>query len=239
MRPKVYLGIPSYDGRIHEGILNAVLGSSKEALDKIHIESSSWITKNFNTLYAGALNERKNGVTHFCMMHEDISVQRPVQGPWLDALLSIMDRVKADVLSVISPIKSPDGLSSTALDESPNPKLDSHWRVRRLTMSEIHNDYPMTFTHDKLLVNTGLMLVNIQNDWADKLWFEFEDKIIHHPEDNKFVSVGVPEDWNFSRKAKALGAKIYATREIALIHHGTAKYTNATPWGRLKTDSVL
>ena len=41
-----------------------------------------------------------------------------------------------------------------------------------------------------------------------------------------------PEDWNFSREAQALGAKVYATRKIALIHIGSHEYRakNVADW---------
>lgn len=236
---KVYLGIPTYDGRVGETIVNRTLdGQQSEQLFTIHISTGSLLTRNFNLLYSSALNARKKGVTHFLLMHEDVAVQKSMAGNWIDVFLAIAEREKADILSAVIPIKTHQGLTSTALDEAVDPKLDRYWRPRRLTMHEICADYPLTFTHPNLLVNTGLMLVDLRNDWAEKLWFENEDRIVPDPlNEGMLTAVTVPEDWNFSRRARAFGAKLCATRELAVLHIGQQKYPNTNAWGTLKCDA--
>lgn len=246
--PQIFLGIPSYDGRVRSEIVNAVLGAVKThgLLKTIQIQSGSWLTRNFNTLYAAALNARKDGITHFCMLHDDLIPQR---FGWLETMLGIMNSVGAGVLSVVSPLKSPQGLTSTALDVPNGTRM-----LKRLTMHEVFHDFPPTFTHEKILLNTGCMLIDISQDWADKLWFRFEDGIrvivngspvkrdIHpggvtwiNPPD-RFEAVGVSEDWDFSRRARELGASLWATREIPVIHYGNGAWSNANAWGSLETD---
>lgn len=228
---KVWLGIPSYDGRLHEGILNAVYAASAGFnLANIQIQYGSWITRNFNACLAAALNHRAKGITHFCLLHEDIHIH---DRQWLEKMLGLMQKTGADVLSAVVPIKNEQGLTSTALDE-PVGDFDPHWRVRRLTLDEVHKNFEPTFTHEKLLLNTGLMLIDLSKPWIEELHFEFEDKIIKIGD--QFVEVGVPEDWKFSRDAREMGASLWATREIIVEHLGGGRWPNATPWGTLKTD---
>jgi hypothetical protein len=214
MLTSVYLATPTYDGRIHNEILGAYLGgSNKGIIAKYQIQSGSWITRNFNSCYAAALNERKNGVTHFCLLHDDVV---PSTSLWLDSMVTTMERVRASVLSVVVPLKWDRGDTSTAIDTDTGPK--------RMTLAEVYKQEP-TFTDPRILLNTGCMLVDIRQDFADKLWFEFEDKIVKG-EDGNFYAIGVPEDWHYSRQAKALGASLWATREIPVKHIGGGQWSN-------------
>ena len=115
---------------------------------------------------------------------------------------------------------------------------DPHWRVKRLTLQEIYQQYPPTFTHEKLLVNTGLILIDFRKPWVEKVWFEFEDRIIADPKSpGNFLAVGMSEDWVFSRRARSLGATLYATREVTVTHAGRKDYSNAAAWGTLAEDA--
>lgn len=100
-------------------------------------------------------------------------------------------------------------------------------------MTEIYQR-DATFTDPKLLLNTGLMLIDIRKPWIEKCWFEFVDRI--EKIDGKFVDVGMSEDWHFSRKAREMGASLWATREISVRHIGGGEFPNDQPWGVLKTD---
>lgn len=230
----VYIGIPTYDGRVHKNLTTALQRASANRYSKTtSILTCSILTKAFNLLYAHALNERKNGTTHFCLLHDDV-VPEPL---WLDKMMEIMAGKDADVLAVVIPIKDDKGLTSTALDLSVGTS-DPQWRVKRLTLNEIYStSYEPTFTHEKILLNTGLMLVDLRKSWAEKAWFAFEDKIIPDPKKpGDFMAVGISEDWFFSRRARELGAKLYATREVSVIHTGSRDYSNSFVWGSLKED---
>jgi GT2 family glycosyltransferase len=237
MKPlaSVYIGIPTYDGRVHKNLATALQKATANRVSKTtSIITCSILTRAFNLLYAHALNERRNGTSHFCLLHDDI-VPEPL---WLDKMMSLMEREHADVLSVVIPLKDDKGLTSTALDMAVGDE-DPHWRVKRLTLNEIYHDYAATFTHEKLLVNTGLMLVDLRKPWVENVWFAFEDRIIPDPKTpGYFKAVGVSEDWFFSRRARELGAKLYATREISVVHTGAAEYSNASPWGSLREDAA-
>lgn len=217
MNEHVLLSIPTYDSTIRAKLLHQIRIASRAYPVSIQTGSHSVLTKNFNFLWANALNERKT-MTHFLMLHADITPDEC----FIDKMMEIMGNSKSDILSVVSPIKSSEGLTSTAID------LDGKWGVKRLTLKEIFDREP-TFTDENLLVNTGLMLVDMRKPWVEKIHFRFEDDIIQH--EGKYKAVGMSEDWLFSRDARALGAKIYATREVPLLHHGSAAYPNNSVWG--------
>lgn len=230
---QVYLGIPSYGGQINEGILAGVLHCSNTGfIGGIEVASHSFLTQNFNHLYVKALNLRDQGITHFCMLHDDIVPEKF----WLDKMMALMKHHSADMLSAIVPLKNHEGMTSTALD-IPLAGGDPKWRFKRLTMTEVYRDFEPTFTHEKLLLNTGLMLIDLRKPWVEKVCFRFHNEIVPFPEQpGKLLARAMSEDWLFSRDALALGAKLFATREVKLVHIGKAAYTNAGPWGSVKED---
>lgn len=226
---KVFLGLPTRDGRIEKGQVNSLIGAFQSSLvHSVQIQHGSWITKNFNCCLANALNSRPSA-THFCLLHDDVVPQHP---DWLKKLLDISLKFKADVLSVVVPLKAQLGLTSTALDEQVKD-YDQRYRVRRLTMKEVFKREP-TFTDPNLLLNTGLMLIDIRKPWIENCWFEFVDRI--EKMGDKFIDVGMSEDWNFSRKAREMGASLWATREISVRHIGGGEFPNDQPWGIMETD---
>lgn len=138
---------------------------------------------------------------------------------------------------MVSPLKFDKGLTSTALDNGDGRP------VRRLTLNELYKDYEPTFTDPKLLINTGLMLVDLRSpifkdpNNVEKLAFTMVDKIKTN-KDGSFAVDGTPEDWNFSRKMRELGASIWATREIPIVHKGGGVWGNMLAWGSLDRDQV-
>jgi hypothetical protein len=226
---RVYLGIPTRDGCLPS--TGALIAASRSPyLEQIQIQSGSWLTRNFNECYAAALNLRPK-ITHFGLLHDDI---QPLQADWLDRLVRISVERSAGVVSVVVPLKHVSGLTSTALDQGIGG-MDQRYRVRRLTLAEVFKREP-TWSEPDLLLNTGLMLVDIRQPWAEQLWFGMVDGIIRH--EGKFRAVGFPEDWNFSRQVKKLGGTLWATREIQVEHLGGGRFQNSSPWGTLATDVV-
>lgn len=187
----------------------------------------------FNRLWASALNLRGRGVTHLALIHDDVC---PGQG-WLDVLLSEMARLRADVVSAVVPIKSQEGLSSTAVE------TDDLWLPRRLTMTEAH-ELPATFgdadVGGELLLNTGLCVIDLRRPWVDDpepLVFQTLNRIVVN-DAGEYEAQVRSEDWEFSRAARARGARLYATRKVAPLHDGTQQYPSAFPWGTWKTDEI-
>lgn len=227
-RAQVFVGIPSYGNQIHEGILGAFVKASENQVASVCCASYSILTRNFNILLCGALNMRNVGVTHFLLWHADIV---PTTDFFIDKMLDLMNKKQADVLSVIIPIKEKTGFTSTAME------TDDPWTFKRLTMTEVFDKRcNATFTDPKLVVNSGLMLVDLRKPWVENICFDFEERI-YRDENGTFKAGGVSEDWLFSRRAKALGAKLYATREIQAVHMGAHGFTNYAAWGTKAHDS--
>jgi GT2 family glycosyltransferase len=225
----LYLALPSYNGsrtNTH-AILCAAARPAPFAGVRPDDVGSSLMANNFNEMWARALNARAQGFTHFVMLHSDVM---PHSGTWVGEMHAIMERVGASVLSVVLPLKDHQGLTSTALDRA------NVWNPKRLTMKEIYGEnQPSTFTHDRLLVNTGLMMVDFRDPWVEQAYFTIRDEIRQKP-DGQFYAAAESEDWFFSRKARELGAKLFATREIAASHFGGSNFDNTSAWGTMDTD---
>lgn len=223
-KKQIYLGIPTYDGTIQSGIMTAIkfCGDVEYYLE---ISRSSFLTYTFNTLWCSALNLRSKGITHFAMLHADILPDVN----WLQTLSDEMDTLKCDVLSAVSPIKDSSGETSTAFDADGFPEQFGEtdqraFNVRKLPLSECH-ERGRSFTDPKLLVNTGLMLVDITKPWVEKVRFRVVDVI--HKLPHGFQQYSMSEDWCFSRDARMYNAKIYATNAVKLWHVGRKNYSNA------------
>ncbi len=233
---RVLIGCPTYLYQVHarheHSLIRCTHPNSGNSIDLAQVDSSA-CAMTMNGLWIQAIEMAEAGhISHFLMWHSDISTE-----PWfLDKMLVLMEKTGADVLSAIVPIKDTYGFTSTALDE-PVGDFDPYFRVRRLTMHEVHNNYPPTFTGDTLLLNTGLMLVDMRKEWTrdtDNVYFTLEDKIIRYR--GRRMAAMMPEDWGFSRMARKKGAKLWATREVKLEHYGPAGYANDFAWGTCKTD---
>jgi hypothetical protein len=217
------VALPSYDGRRQNArAMSEILSIAN--LDIVCRERmSSLLAHGFNQTWAEALNAQPD---FFMMLHDDII---PLDGDWVQVLFEEFTRTNASILSVVSPIKSDEGTTSTAV-ETTDP-----WNPRRYTMTEIM-EKPETWSEPGLLVNTGLMLVRFSEPWVNQIRFHIDERIIE--KDGRYVAQCAPEDWNFSREAAALGARIFATRKIAIQHVGRAGYGNFEAWGTAKTDPV-
>lgn len=230
MKPHIFLALPCYGDRINASHIKSLNIATKTATVEVRTYGLSILTRNFNSLYVMALNDDR--FTHFAMLHDDTEPDEL----WIDKLLGISSEFNADIVSAISPIKDVRGLTSTAIDE-PVGNNDPRWRVRRLSLHELHDKHPVTFTNEKLLLNTGCMLVRLKDPRTRELWFSFDDAIIDDPKrPGKKIAVGVSEDWVFSRRANALGLKLAATRAIKIKHTGRAEFTNAK-WGAIAEDT--
>src|SRR5437868_1622421 len=179
-----------------------------------------------------ALNNReKDHWTHFGMIHSDVE---PENG-WLDILLDEIEKVQADVLSVVLPIKDKRGITSTALLH--RETLFNH----RITMREL-GALPMTFNaamagepNSALLLSSGLWICRFTEPWVEQPYFEMRDRIVKMP-DGKFLSFNFSEDWNFSLQCYELGLKLFATKKVKARHHGPYDYVNWRAWGGWETD---
>lgn len=231
MNEKVFVGIPNR-GVVVASMVRTILNACEEN-DPLKIEykeiSCSIHTYSFNLLYANALNMRKtHGVTHFCLHHSDI---RP-ENYWLTKLMAEKERVKADVISVVAPIKDKEGVTSCG--------LYNNGKLHRFTMDQIVNELPPTFDAEAsghpdkiLLLNTGLMLFDIREPWAEQVFFSCQDNITKNKE-GEFQASCFPEDWNFSLWAHNKGLKTFNTSAVKLDHVGDHNYSNDEIWEKTK-----
>lgn len=229
MNKMVFMALPHRERRIGVCMINNLI---RCGINDFAVMTSSYgiQTMNLNILYCSALNDPSIDI--FCTLHDDIRMPKN----WALDMLRIMEENKADILSVVSPIKDERGLTTTAIDELPydiHAPIVSEHRVRRLPLNEIYDNYPKTFTDPKLLINTGCMMINLRHERAKDLYFRFDDKIVCS--DGKYVPSSITEEWLLSRDAQKFGMKVFATRELHLIHEGTKDYDNSK-WGTLDTD---
>ena len=215
---KLLIANPTYTPGYASGAEQTVaLAKHPDWQVQFYSSAMSLLTLNFNNAWCEALN---NHVDYFLMIHADI---RPVDPYWLDILFAEMAKHQADVLSVIIPIKHQDGVTSTAIDNDP-------WRPTRCTMTGIWETKPETWTHPKLLFNTGMMLVDFRKPWVERVCFTVNDRILKTAA-GKWIAEVESEDWNFSRQCRALGASCYVTRKVWVDHYGVGAYPNYMKWG--------
>ncbi len=228
---RVFIGLPTYNGEFVAEAVPGLIQASKSA-ERLTFQSRrrSLLCFGFNELWVIALNSRaEQRWTHFAMHHADIEA-----APWwLDTLLDEMDRVGADVLSTVVPMKDHRGLTSTGY-------FDDDMQIHRLTMHELYK-LPETFSADNLpgrplAINTGLWVARFTEDWVEKIHFRIRDGISKRPDGSFFANV-LSEDWDMSAQLADLGLKVFATRKVAVRHYGgNASFTNAEPWGEWQTD---
>lgn len=241
-RKVIHLGMPSTG----EMTMGAASGFHRPTRRKSHhVEllalSGSLAAMNFNRLWVWTLNvNRKAPVDYFAMQHSDIEPQEF----WLDPLIDELEAKNLDVLGVVAPIKDPRGVTSIAMgipgaagwsltDNVWTPD-GTQWRPHaRLTMDEVYR-LPETFTSDDLgaplLINTGLWVCKFREEWASKIFFTVNDRIMLD-RDGDYVVQAEPEDWFVSRLFHALGLKVGCTRKVQLHHRGSIAYGNAVSWG--------
>lgn len=219
----LYLALPTYDGwRVNmQSVLHAAANPAPFRGVRVDDAGTSLLALNFNEMWARALNERSAGITHFAMLHADVV---PHSRMWVGDMRRIMDSTGASVLSVVLPIKDQRGLTTTGLYGETD-----HTLRKRFTLKEVYQQ-PPTFTHERLLVNTGLMMIDFRASWVEQFCFKMNDEIRRKPS-GEYYATAESEDWYFSRRARELGATIVATREIAASHLGSAFYDNTSPWG--------
>jgi hypothetical protein len=225
---KVFLGLPHYGDLAPHALPGLVQASPRGQLATMVLGGGSLLALGFNKLWCQALNERAQwGLTHFAMHHADVAVATP---GWLDVLLEEMERVGADVLSTVIPIKDGRGLTTTGVRDPQGG------RIRRFTMKEVKT-LPTTFCvadtpfpQEWLMVNTGLWVCKITEPWAEQVCFNIIDAVIKD-EDGTFKARALSEDWNFSGWCARQGLKVFATQAVAVAHFGKACYGNDTAWG--------
>lgn len=224
--------MPHY-GQVAAGMLQTVTAAVRDpemvAVAGFAQSCSSVLPHCFNELLCHALAMRDTGqVTHFAMAHADV-VAEP---GWLDKLAAEMYSHDLTAISAVIPIKGPTGRTSTAIGD-----LDDPWKVTRCVFLHDRNTLPTTFTLDQvrrlasevLLINTGLMLLDLGHPCWDDFAFQFHTRINRVQRDDGQV-VYLPEqrteDWEMSHHLRRHGARYGATWAVRLRHEGACRYPN-------------
>lgn len=238
--PRVFLGMPGYGRQTAEA--GRGLWRARQDMSNVMVEyrSGSLLAANFNALWCSALNacHRGDNIQYFAMLHDDI-------GPaefWLDTLIEEIEARGLDVLGVAVPIKDGNGVTSLAIDG-----VDT-WKPRcRISMTELLS-LPETFTSadvgGSLLLNTGCWVCKFDPQWARKVSFTINDRIVWNKGLDRYEVQVEPEDWYFSRLCHEMGLKIGATRKVRVDHRGEFDFANDVSWGSpfdrdyLKTSTI-
>lgn len=242
---RIFLGQPGYG----HPTVNSARAFWRACADESELhwsaEIGSLLAANFNKLWCSALNIVHSGgrVDYFAMLHDDISLP----DGWLDDLIDEMEAHDLDVLGVVAPIKDNRGMTSMALHKDG----DNWMPFCRLSMQDVY-ELPQTFTSDDLgrplLLNTGCWVCRFDMEWATKVHFEINDRIVFNTAANAYQSQTEPEDWQFSRLLHEIGQpgsptefvkplRIGATTKLALTHRGETDFENTKAWGRFPYDA--
>ncbi len=226
----IFVAVPHYGAIVPDALPGLFLASTAHRVF-LNTQGGSLLAHNFNKLWAAALNDRETRrLTHFAMHHADVSAP----AGWLDTLVDEMERVQADVISCVIPIKDARGLSSTGCQDRCTHE------ITRLTMSEVFK-LPLTFNENDLppnrdlMINTGLWVCDFTRPWVDEVCFEIRDGINRTSLGQHRATV-LPEDWNFSGWCARRGLRVFATRKVPVTHFGTAPFRNTEAWGTWSSD---
>ncbi len=246
----VFLACPGrgFDWGPVVGILQASLGAHQIDPDN---NANGW--DDFNALWARALNRAALGeITHFAMLHSDVS---PQPG-WVDLLLDELEETKSDLISVACPLKDGRAVLSCGVGD-----LDNPWGAwRRLTVTEslsLPPSFDLTTLRQRgfcgtpeqqatkyLLFNTGCWVCDLRSsvfhatdaDGNLLAWFDFPTRVRKDKESGIYHNLRESEDWFFSRRLHMLGAKTLVTRKVRLGHEGKHAYRNDEAWGTWTED---
>jgi len=227
---KPLLLLPTYDGwsKNRQACINYGRNLPQSPIVEI---TSSALGHCFNIGYQMARMEADKGnCTHVLMLHADV---QPLQNNWGELLINECEEVKAGILSVVIPIKTHEGITSTAVERKETQDKQG-WHPIRFTMQEIMT-MPETFTHPRLMVNTGLMVIDMRQPWTKELIFDL-NSCVDLP---KYRPYFLPEDWKMSRFAQSCGVSLWATRKIHVYHVGETPFGNNKAWGSKATEGAL
>lgn len=232
--PHVFLALPSYGRQVDVGHAKGAYQWPTAGRCKVtpREKMGSCCPDIFNLLWDECINERATaGYTHAAILHTDVEPE-PF---WLDIGLAEMNRLDADVISTVIPIKDRRGVTTTAL------KLDDSGHYRRLCMRELVK-LPWTFDakgagfpNGTLLVNTGCILFRLGPPWMDALSFHYATSRVQG-KNGQWSSLRGTEDWIASLYLAMCGTKVYATRKITVNHWGLGAFNNKDAWGDWETD---
>jgi hypothetical protein len=169
-----------------------------------------FLCANRNDIWCQALNMNPRPEL-FLWLDADVI---PTEG-FIDVLEAELRATGADMMSGVVAMKKPGGETSLALDGDLNHK------TRRLLLSEVLGRGG-TWTDPRVLVATGLVLVDFTKPWVEKVSYSTEDAIVKVGD--RFVTVNDSEDYRWCRQVRALGGSIWVTRKVGTAHVGMREH---------------
>lgn len=226
-RPRVAVVMPIYGPMAHRAAVLGWMASStrREMPEHLVVDAVMPVTAEnsitqhcFNNLLGVVLDARDRGeVTHIAMIHSDVD---PLGAPWINLLWREMLEHDLDLVSAAIPIKSHEGITSTAI-----APIDDPWGFTRHIRLEERGTLPTTFTGadvcgpgELLMVNTGLWLADLRRPWWDDFAFQVHTRLVVR--NGKRVPQMRSEDWEMSRHLHRHGARYGATWAVELRHWG-------------------
>ena len=190
-----------------------------------HAESQT-SANNMQELWATVKNFRDDGAcTHMAMIHSDIDAPMG----WVNVLWNEARLNNLALISAVVAIKEPSGRTSTAVGSSTDP-----WRVKRFIRVQDRYRMPQTFTTDNiredpddvLLVNNGLMLLDLRGEWTDEYNFICPSVVEKDAASGKWRHRFRSEDWELSRLLHSRGIPYGATWAVRVAHLGNGRWLN-------------
>jgi hypothetical protein len=217
---RVFLATPTYDGMLHSGCHAGIINASRQHDVQSMVVASSFLTHGFNLLWCHAI---ASGAKYWAMLHADIGPENY----WLETMLEQLEASGADILSAVVPIKSREGVLSTALSEI---GCEAHYRLRAADLEQL----PVTFDGEDLrrvtgqsgilCVNTGCWVCRLTDPWVKQISFRTHTAI--RWDGDVATCEQIPEDWDFSHQCHTLGLKVMATRAIKTTHWGAWSWSS-------------
>jgi hypothetical protein len=241
---KIFLGIPQHGGTMSAATFSSALTAASFRGHQVQFQvlGLSLLARNFNQLW---INAWRNKFDFFVLHHSDIGVASDdvnMLGSWLDRIVERTESEKAAVTSIVSPIKSDAGHTSTGLDLV----KDNPYTLRRITIKELQSlpdtfyraDVCRLFGRDPedagaFLVNTGVMVMNLRDwDWRGWPGFQIDDKIGWKKDGSDCEAFTEPEDWRLSRWLHERGWPYCAVKDFEISHVGQKIFPNCGNWGQ-------
>ena len=208
----------------------------------VAIDNSGNGFDDMDILWCQALNRAEAGeITHYAQLHADISPQ----AGWLDILLAECDRLDADLVSSVVPLKDFRGITSTGISHA-----EDRWGgYRRVAIRELPS-LPKTFNAADagyagwpLLVNTGCFVADLRKpvfktaDENGELAIDLNFPRKTYRVDGKWRYLRESEDWHFSRGLFKAGANYFASHAAHVAHlNGGVPFPNYGAWGTQNHD---
>lgn len=221
----IFVAVPSYGGTVGIGVANTIAQLQRDRRVRgWQFADGSLLTHNFNRMLFAAWDHRADWqLRWFLMIHSDVV---PVSEGWLDVMLTRAKEHRLAALSVVLRIKAPVGdATSTALDQREGPQRLTLRDLAQLPATFTGKDCRQAFRNDRLLINTGLMILDLEQINPSRLYFATEDRV-ERGKDGVWRPESVPEDWMFSRQLRKQGLRYGATLEVEADHVGLWAWRN-------------